>query len=462
MSDEEVQILPEKALAKVALFKPDSWLTTIDFITNLVLENNILTAILGEQGNGKTSFTHILQAELAPQINAHIIKAGPLFNRSFFLQQLNDLLGMEGEPLFSNFIARSQQEKSHGLLIIDDAQFLSAVFIEELLGELQLQGKSAYFHVCLVSDFSLVPVLNKLAQNIYKDMVHSIELGALSENETKSYLLQYLTPRQNVEKKVTDLRVKQFYQLTAGHLVDINRHMTSYFSAKQASKKPMLFRPAFVASVFLVFSGTYMWYSHLARTVPQEFMDQTVKVAEIDENVAIPSQIVPALISVIPTYEVGALRQDIVATPIRRADLIAMNEEDKTASDATPMVIVDKVIVAPKVMPKGTEKKPQEAVLKSGKKNQKTAHSNIEPSRYTIQLLASHSKKELQRFVQNHQLKGKAKLRCSLRDGVAWYVLTLGEYSRRLHAQEAAKKLPKTIIDLKPWVRKTADLKTVG
>ncbi len=461
MSDEKVQLLPEKVPAKIALFKPDSWLTTIDFITSLVGENNILTAILGEQGNGKTSFTQLLQTELAPQFKAHVIKAGPLFNRAFFLQQLNELLGMQGEPLFSNFISRSQEEKLHSVLIIDDAQFLSAVFIEELLGELQLQGNAAFFHVCLVSDFSLVPVLNKLAQNIYKDMVHSIELGALSENETKSYLQQCLKPGQNVTKKLTDVRLRQFYQLTAGHLVDINKQMTSFFSGKEVKKESLLFPPFMIAGIFLAFVGTYWWYSHLARPIPNELLNQTVNVAEADENMVFSSEIVPVLMSVIPTYEVGAVRQAITATPIRRGDLIAMNEEDKSASDVNSLVIVDKVIVAPKIIPKETQKTVAKLVSKTVK-NQKSVLTSAEQSHYTIQLLASHSKQELRRFVHNHNIKGKVQLRCSLRNGIAWYVLTLGDYSQRQHAQEAAKKLPKDIISYRPWVRAVADLKVLG
>jgi DamX protein len=461
---EEVQVLPEKAEANRVIFKPEAWLATVDFVKRLVLENNVMMAILGEQGNGKTTFAHLLHAELSPYIKPYIIPANPLFNRVFFLQQLKELLGVEGEPSISNFIAHCKEQESHTLIIIDDAQHLSAVFVEEVLGEMQQLGDTSYFHVCLVSDFSLVPVLNKLAQHDYQDRIHSIELGALTESETKTYLLQHVMPRQNVEKRVTDVRVKQFYQLTAGHLVDINRQMARFFSVKAAAPKSnKFFGPLNIAvSVALIAVAAYIWGPEYSRSMPMAILEQTMpSPSEMDENDMLLSQIEPVLYSIIPSFETEAVRQAILATPLRRNELVAFNEEDEVVDESE--AVLDKVIVAPKVIAHEEMPvvQPAPAAPKLVKKSA-IIKPIVEQGRYTIQLLASKNKKELERFANVHHLKGKVQLRLSQRQGEAWYVLTLGEYQERQHATQAVTNLPKDIVQFKPWVRAISDLKIAG
>jgi DamX protein len=467
MSEKNVRILSAKAQVDKEKFKPASWLATINFVNQLVLNNNVMIAILGEQGNGKTAFAHLLHDEIAshgPEITPYRITASPLFNRAFFLHQLKELIGVEGDAAISNFIAMSQQQKSHILLIIDDAQYLSPVFIEEILGETQQLGSTGYFHVCLVSDFSLVPNLNKLAQNMYKDSVHSIELGPLSESETKQYLLQHILPRQYIEKRVTDARVKQFYQLTAGHLVDINRQMTNFFRTKDPSLKnkwPLSY--VNVAAMLLVTAVAYIWYAQ----GPHVELDQIAKSDVVEKSVLLSqNEPAPALYSRITPYEIGAIRQEILATPLRRTDLVAMNEEDDAPNES--MVVMDKVIVAPKVMTH-LEKPAASPAPKIIKKNKvltpikvNALRPVVEQSRYTIQLLASQNKRKLESFASLHHLNDKVQLRSSYRQGTLWYVLTLGEYKQRKDANAAARKLSKDIAQFSPWVRTISDLKLVG
>ncbi len=181
MSVGTIRALPEKAGAANVRLKPVSWLAKIDFIAHLVLDNNlannVLISILGEQGSGKTTFATLLQTELFPKIKSCVFAASPLFDRAICLQQMGVLLGISGDPSISSFIEHSNAQKTHTVLVIDDAHHLPVAFIEDILKALQQQGRGGYFHVCLVSGFSLVPILNKLAQGTYTDMIHSIEPG---------------------------------------------------------------------------------------------------------------------------------------------------------------------------------------------------------------------------------------------------------------------------------------------
>ena len=466
MNDGIIRTCPDEHSSTVnGGLRPGSWLSTAAFVKSSTLDNHVMIAVLGEKGSGKTSFSSLLHHTLAPEIKAFIIVANPLFNRAFFLEQLKALLNIEGEPTLSNFIAQSRDAKSHQMIIIDEAQFLSAVFVEEILGELEERGHDNYFHVCLVSDFSLVSTLNRLEQDIYKGMVHSVELGALSEAETKAYVLQNLSPRQSVEKIVTDDHVKQFYQLTAGHLADINRQMPYFFGSKAVafSRNEKFFRQMSVAAGVLcvALGANYVWRSQDFQSVLMAFLNKTPSSGSVISasplyQMAETPQIEPVFTSEIPSYEVAAIRQAILPTPLRRADLVQMDEEDGALDGS--LVVMDKVVVAPKIV----QQQAKAVVTDQVESNLAVIQPIVVQSRFTIQLLASHNKDELQRFAEIHHLNGKIRLRSTQRQGVIWYVLTLGEFTERQSANEAVNHLPKDIAKFKPWVRAIADLTGAG
>lgn len=472
MKDGKAQVLPEIAEPTRVLFKPHSWLTKIEFIKRLIVENNVLIALMGEQGGGKTTFANILHLELGSKIRSFVVTAGPLFEETVFLKQLAVLFNVDGTPSISKIVAKSNELQSHVLLIIDDAHYLSATFIEEILKEIQQQGSKAYFHSCLASNFSLKTTLNGLAQHRFKDMIHSVELGPLTESETKAYLVQRLLPLKGAEKVITDERLKLFYQLTEGHLVDINRQMVKFFSnnTPKASPNNRLFRGVGIAaSVALAVIGAA--YILQSKDVPTVEMHVAIQAPETQINLPLEEKEL-VLSSEIPAYVVAAMQQHILATPLRRSELALMDEEDAAAAQNESMPIIDKVVVAPKTVQQQPAKPQSNPIGKStsivAKKSSKGIKKAaiikpiVEQSRYTIQLLASHNKGELERFVQVHHMHGKIRLHRILRQGTVWYVLTLGEYAQRQQAKAAVNHLPKDIVQFKPWVRSTADLKGAG
>ena len=209
-----IRVAPEKIQTTKVVLQPASWLANIDFIKHLILANDVLISILGEQGCGKTTFASLLKTALPPQIIPCMMVASPLFDQALFLQQLGVLLGISGASSISSYVELCNESEMHTLLVIDDAHYLPAPFIEALLDALQQQGRGGHFHVCLVSDFSLVPTLNKLAEDTYIDVIHSIESGLLNESETKSYVVKNVPAHPGAEELITDERINQFYHLT--------------------------------------------------------------------------------------------------------------------------------------------------------------------------------------------------------------------------------------------------------
>jgi len=461
MSDEAITLLSVAPVVK-PIFKPVSWLKKIDFVKRMILDNNVLISLLGEPGRGKTTFAKLLQDSLPVHIKSYNVSAGIMFNRGAFLEQLSVLLESNAASI-ADFVAQTNDEKSHTLLIIDDAHHLPADFIEEILEAIRPQGNSGYFHVFIISDFSLVPVLNRFAEEKYTDMIHSIEVGPLNEGETKSYVIQQLLALMGVEKTVTDERIKQFHQLTEGHILDIHREMDAFFSdvvpKKVAFHSSKRFRGMSVAAtVFLAITAvTYLWHSEVTSSTQIAKQQQDplkISTAKIDKPLS----------SQIPAYNVAAIQQGILPTPLYRED---RSEEAMSAEASSIVAVVDKVVVAPKILRKTVAHASKQTNIASHAlvAVKKTASVKLKPlidqSRYTIQLIASHRQSELQRFVQRHHLKVKTQVRVTKRQGKVWYVLTLGDYKKRQHANYAASQLPKEIALLKPWVRSVGDLKAV-
>ena len=459
-----IRALPEQASPQKVLLKPVSWMAKIELIAHLTVENNVMLSLLGDEGSGKSTFIQVLETALPPHIKPVVFVASHLPERDAFLQELRGVLGIDGEASWSDFIAESKAQQVHTLLIIDNAQHLPIVFIRDILDAIKQQGHSSYFHVCLVSDFSLVPDLNKLVEDTYHDMIHSIEVGVLSEAETKTYVQQNTKSLPGAENTITDERLKQFYELTEGRIEKINRQMVDFFSYKPARSwrhmNIQFIRYAGIAAgVFFAVAGlVYMGLSQDTQPPPAQLVSLELQQPIVDE----PSEV--EMTSQVPAYHVAATKQTVEITSLRRMDLAAASEDDDEAV-SDPVAVVDKVVVAPKIIapPVAAIKKvakipavkvvPSVAVVKPA-----TAARGL----YTIQLLAGRDVQKLRSFAAAHHLNGKAQVRLAQRQGGVWYVLTLGEYAQHAQAKQAAYHLPKDIAQFNPWVRLIADLKAAG
>ena len=473
------------------IFKPSSWLTKIDYINHLVLFNNVMIAILGEQGAGKTTFIDLLQSRLDSNIRSHVMRAIAPFSQDDLLAQLDAVFHLRADTKLSlaSLVNQINERKSHILMIIDDAQHLPDSFLQEVLHELKSQGDHGYFHLCLVSDFSLVTSLNQFETS----QIHSLELGVLTKSETKTYLLNSLPASAKLEKAMTDKRLEQFYQLTGGNIARINNQMRNYFCAKAAS--PTEKRKSFIKGIsILAFTGavlmasSYIWQNQFLPSSAREFIEQDLiqPVAEIMQP--LPSLVpvittpekIPVLVSElpdineqlarqpskIPSWVEAAVRQQVQPSPKRIVDVVLEDENDDS------LVVRDRVVVIPKtlnVQPAAPIKKLTTSspviptkVGQAQLAQAKVATNNATKQQFTIQLMASRSRVDIMSFVKTHPIKLGTKIRLTKRDGLDWYVLTLGEFGQVQDAQNAMKNLPMDLAKFKPWIRPVAQLKAFG
>jgi len=457
MNDELVNVFPQKE-DEFKDFKPLSWRKKIDFIKRLVTENNMLVSILGEEKSGKTTFGTMLRISLPSKMKGYMIAASSAFDKSIFIRELAVLLDMEGEESIARLFEKINSQKSSILVIVDDAQSLSECFIDELLAALKKQGPEGYVHVCLISDFSLVPTLNKFAKSAFKDMIHSIEMGPLTEPETAAYLTQSLTAKGYSSNKITDQLIKSFYQKTGGHFVHINRQLPTFFSGLDPKSQKVNFffkmdrqtrQLAAITSILVAVVGV----GYVFKTPVTEHSYATVEIPPAPIQQVVEEK----LTSAIPAYHVAAVRQVPIVTSLKSVTNENLTAEELALSET--VAVVDKVVVAPKILKNNL---PSIAWPTTAKKKGPVKSAVKKDPGYTIQLLASHRKKDLQYFVHVHQIKTPSFIYKTRVEGKDWYILTIGAFQERQQAQKAVAKLPKDIGQFKPWIRAISGIKEIG
>ena len=454
---EKPQPLLSAKIVERDIVKPHSWSASIAFVNHLVRETNVLLSLLGEKGSGKSEFSRVLQTNISSDIRSHLLVATPLSDDLSILDHINSLVGADINSSMSDMIQYVNKQEEHTLLIVDDAQYLSGNFIESLLGALGSFEKTNYFHVCLISDFSLVPALTAFAEGSFPDKVHSIVLGTLNDEETRAYVQQYARVAPGFELLITDELLTKFQQLTKGRIQAINQEMNDFFSQPIIPKAsfPKLFHQVGMSV------GAFLGVIGLAYVV----LSQNHQISQAETvTIAVQPLLVPeekiktVLSSNIPPYDLAATRE---VFELNRDNLLG--KEERGYHKNSTLAGIDKVAVAPKVVhrPLKLAKVVNKPIIKPVAKAKWVKPVN-NSNRYTIQLLASRNKTHLHRFASAHKLAKTTKVYRVTKSGVNWFVLTFGQYSQRNHAMQAAKHLPTSVAQNKPWVRSLSDLKQTG
>lgn len=496
-------------------FKPAAWLNKIDFINHLVLLNNVLITVLAEKGGGKSTFAQILKSSLDSGVKTGLINAEAPLNVQQVLSKLYEAfhLRIDAEQSLSNFVQQVNERKVHVLVIIDNAQLLPDLFIKEALLEIKKQGNTGFFHLCLVSDYSLAASINSLDKDLFDNLIHSIELGGLSESETKTYLLKFLPSPRRLDKTMTDKRLAQFYQLTGGYIGRINTQMQDFFNPdtlkasrpRRAGVKAYGLLGAALVGLGFAYTSTQNQTLAVAEpvvepapapipgpqfqevaslmelpapsvflTVPEEKLVSSLPNLASNSIQLLRSHIEPALVTEIPSWTVASSSQELQPPPMRRVIEFNTDEDDELNN----LVVMDKVVVIPKTVNKVN---PHTVPAKSLVSNKPTKTLPVRPAetskpaviqtaktskpaaaQFTIQILASRNADDLKRFVARHIEAKNGKIYRTLREGSEWFVLTLGNFPDLSKAQLAVKALPGELAQRKPWVRSTSSLKAIG
>ncbi len=471
MKEGKIQLDVPAANQPRTLFKPGSWLAKIDFINHLILFNNVLITVLSEKEGGKTSFNSLLQNNLDPQIKSIAMTVTPPCDREAIINDIATQLHLnnDAQTNMASLVAQINERKAHVLLVIDDAQHLPESFIKEAMLAIKNQDDFGFFHLCLVSDYSVVATLNSLATDQFNNLIHTIELGPLNESETRTYVLQRAMGAHLISKPLSDAQFKQFYQLTKGNVAKINSNLETFifkcFTQKESNKALILKRTSLAIVATVAVGISYLYFD--GNTSISSFFRSSVPLNNVFEQAPLPPQ---QLVSYVASWQDSSTRQLVHYALPKKQILDGLEYEEENVNT---VALVDKVVVIPtvktKILPNESVAPVVQEVLASqlvalteyGQVVKKPV-SKLNTHGYTIQLVASHRISDVHLFRKNNNLVDKTKIRHFTNAKGTWYILTLGEYDSRNKAQLNAKKLPAKLAKLNPWIRPMSGLSNVG
>jgi len=80
------------------------------------------------------------------------------------------------------------------------------------------------------------------------------------------------------------------------------------------------------------------------------------------------------------------------------------------------------------------------------------------PEQYTIQLIGSSNKKEIQRFIKANNVNNDLSYFHSIKKNKSWYVVVQGSYKTFSETEMVRKKLPQSLAKYGPWTRKYSSI----
>lgn len=172
------------------------WEHHLDLLQHLINHENVLLAVIGGEGHGKTTFAAQISQVFNGSYLIHCFEADSLFSTRKLVRELEAGFNLKApmneapEEQLDAQIAEVQHKENTCLLIIDDAHFLPLETINSLLFLLNQQSKNQMrLHIILFGDKNLQAKLANLAKHERSvDIIHTLELTPLTLEETKQYL----------------------------------------------------------------------------------------------------------------------------------------------------------------------------------------------------------------------------------------------------------------------------------
>ncbi|MGQ3888210.1 AAA family ATPase [Legionella sp. CNM-1927-20] len=450
LSDSREALIPLQATTSY-LYKPHNWLAKINFINHLILFNDLMIVVMAEQGGGKTSFIQLLQENLDLEINVNLIDAKTPLAEAQVLTELEEFCKRPTsiKPQLSELVKEVNAIKKHILIIIDNAHCLKEDFLKSLLEEVR-KYQHNFFHICLATDFSLNPLLNSLHGDVFKDLIHTIELGPLSKKETRKYLLKKLPLSKGVNKSLTDKCINEFYNLTSGHIAQINTHLEAFFNLNRTNQvsllKPInLIGGLLLLILFIAYMGKIKFkvsessVSQFSNSFKSTLIAQNQSIIQepLDLNNHVSTSIEKSINSALEQVFAGRK-----ASSGYLSHLHFINEEISTLAET---IFVEEVELP---LPKSNLQP-----INKFFETKLVYNSTSENSYFTIQLLAGPNRENLQRFLTKNMISNAQIRHIKLKEK-DWFIVTLGQYSQAKQAKMALNHLNPELLKLKPWVRK--------
>ncbi|MGR5237876.1 AAA family ATPase [Vibrio alfacsensis] len=422
-------------------------------------------------------------------------------HRTLILSQLiSDALFNQQDSLVDSLERIIGNDSCDIAIVVDDAHFLSETLLSELwMLVLQAQAKPKWkINVLLFTPVGfLEPVLARLSYGQELKPVE-LEIEMLSEIEARrffeSLVIRYVD--DEAEKRVRDAFKK--VEPVPGDIMALGGMKVE----KRIIIRSMVGAPRNIALLVFVLlllaAGGYWWMYN--QPSPEEKAQQiaggleqtaipTLTEPEADSSAAISVETSEGTDAESPSDLLNVTDDSGALPPAVTGDVASVGSEDTQQRVVIESDVVDALLEG-KPEQAGTEAIEQVAKA-SGTQQQSSASSSLikvveasdsetpasaesqlaprqpivkfsfareelkalSPRAYTLQLAAMTSMKDVQAFLDEHQLNNQVRIYPTVRNGTEWYIITYQDYPTIQLARDAVEGLPGSLKSVSPWAK---------
>ncbi|UYI46831.1 AAA family ATPase [Vibrio natriegens] len=407
-------------------------------------------------------------------------------------QLLSDALFNQQEPLVDTLERILGDERCDIVIVVDDAQLLSATLISELWTlVLQAQEKPNWtINVLLFTPPGrLDGVLSRISYGLEIKPVE-VDIDMLSEVEARRFF-EFLVARYVDDQ--SEKRVRDAFKRVAPIPGDIMA-LGEMKVEKRIIIRSIVGSPLKITLVILVLlllvAGGYWWMfsqpgpddraqqltGNIEQTaIPTLSETESGRLTSVtgdstgsgsfnasDDSDSLPPTVTEevASVGIDDTHQRVVIESDVVDALLEGKEEQPADPEDEKAEEATTPAQGETSSSLIKVV------KPNDASSAKNAESSVTATKPVvkfsfareelkalSPRAYTIQLAAMTSMEDVQAFLDEHQLNDKVRIYPTVRNETEWFIITYRDYQTIQLARDAVEALPDSLKSLSPWAK---------
>lgn len=352
----------------------------LDLLQHLINSENVLLAVIGGEGLGKTTLVAQFAQMYSDSYLIHSFQADSLFSTRKLVRELEAGFGLKApnnetpEEQLDVQIADVQHKENTCLLIIDDAHFLPLETLNSLLFLLKQQSKNQMrLHIILFGDKNLqTKLVNLTKQNMNNDseIIHMVELMPLTLEETKQYVQFRLNKAGlNGDMPLSQIDMEKIYASSGGIIDKINRAAQQALLEQLKKHNDQVESSMFKRHQTKIIGGSLLVVVLIAASYVLNNQGQTRKVqhqqaaaisfANQSQLVAPPPQVSPQNPSIVTAASVSqntnnnnnGLANTAVPQPLEVAPSSNQNTAQALTSQASLQTAATPVVAGPSVVP---------------------------------------------------------------------------------------------------------------
>jgi DamX protein len=447
----------------------------LNLIHHLLGHSEQLLLVLAEAGHGKTTLCHQVQA--AAEENWKLLPLAATAQTAPEGLLLHVLAGLAVKPAGRSAAAMTETLRSQvaavryngqlPVLIVDDAHMLPLETLSLLIQLAMTGDNNSRLRVILFCEPQITSVFAAPEFEILRrTLIHTLDIPPFTEKQLRGYIQFCLhQARFNLSQSpFSDMATRYIFQQSEGVPAQINRlarqmlaqHVGGLGNLQHKPLQKWLYRISMALLLGLLLAGLALggaWLKGYFQSAPPP-----VENPPLELPLPVPGQEPESQ----PQTSPPQTPPQPVEPAVAPQPAAAPSEPAKAVVElpATPSTSAAPASAQPPAAPSTAPSTPLPTTLDAeemselaGVKSETWLRSQPQES-YTIQILGTHEKEALEKFMQKHKLRGDVSMFRTAYKNRDWHVLLYGIYPDRSRATAAIDELPASLRQAtQPWVR---------